>query len=264
MATIPASDNEYPKVIFVEGAAPGTPPAGMVYAYAKADGLLYQKDDAGVETPLGGDLAGHLADAADAHDAAAISLLDAADYFSASDLEAALVELGGALFNPDIVRTSNVVGNPAGAAMSNANQASFVRLYGTGAISKIGIEVIVSSGNIQAAVYSSASGTGFNSQLGRDAVPGARKATTGSLACPAAGYAELSLGGSITIEPGDWLGFSADNTTAAFIMIDDGGSGLVSNMFKGLRYYKGVFTLPDPAGPDGPAMLRAPFAIGVP
>lgn len=36
-----------------EGAAPGTPPSGYVAMYAKADGQLYSKDDAGVETPLG-------------------------------------------------------------------------------------------------------------------------------------------------------------------------------------------------------------------
>ncbi len=37
-----------------EVVAPGTPAAGKVYLYAKADGLLYSKDDAGVESALGG------------------------------------------------------------------------------------------------------------------------------------------------------------------------------------------------------------------
>jgi len=35
-----------------EGAAPSTPSTGYVSVYAKADGLLYSKDDAGVETQL--------------------------------------------------------------------------------------------------------------------------------------------------------------------------------------------------------------------
>jgi hypothetical protein len=35
-------------------AAPATPPAGSVVVYAKTDKKAYQKDDAGVETPLGG------------------------------------------------------------------------------------------------------------------------------------------------------------------------------------------------------------------
>lgn len=42
------------RVDFAEGAAPGTPGANKVSLYAKADGLLYSKDDAGAETALGG------------------------------------------------------------------------------------------------------------------------------------------------------------------------------------------------------------------
>lgn len=74
MATIPASDNEFPEVKFAEGAAPATPAAGLVIAYAKSDGLLYSKDDAGTETALGGAAAvAHIADTTDAHDASAVS-----------------------------------------------------------------------------------------------------------------------------------------------------------------------------------------------
>lgn len=71
MAQIPASENEFPEVLFAEGAAPSTPAAGLVKAYAKADGLLYAKDDAGAETPL--NAAAHIADTTDAHDASAVS-----------------------------------------------------------------------------------------------------------------------------------------------------------------------------------------------
>ncbi len=35
---------------FAEGSAPGTPPSGHVYLYAKTDGRLYSKDDAGTES----------------------------------------------------------------------------------------------------------------------------------------------------------------------------------------------------------------------
>ncbi len=35
---------------FVEGAAPATPPSGHVHLYAKTDGRMYSKDDAGVES----------------------------------------------------------------------------------------------------------------------------------------------------------------------------------------------------------------------
>lgn len=38
------------KVSFIEAAAPATPAASRVVVYAKADGLMYSKDDAGTET----------------------------------------------------------------------------------------------------------------------------------------------------------------------------------------------------------------------
>jgi hypothetical protein len=38
---------------YQEGAAAGTPDPGYVAVYAKTDGTIYSKDDAGVETPLG-------------------------------------------------------------------------------------------------------------------------------------------------------------------------------------------------------------------
>jgi hypothetical protein len=267
MATRPASENPFPEILFSEVAAPAAAPTGKVRLYVKSDGLLYWKDDAGAERAVspGADLTAHTGDASDAHDASAISLADSADlYDTVTEVEAALALLGADMYVPGIISTSVTVGDPAGNPMSNANQASWIRWRGTGTITKIGIQVVVSSGNICAAVYSPTGGTGHSSGQGRDAKPGARKATTGSIACPAAGYRELDLGGSVVIEPGDWFGFAADNTTATFIMIDDGGGGLVSNLFKGLRYYRGVFTLPDPATPDAAAMLRAPFAIGVP
>lgn len=43
---------------FAEGAAPATPGAAKVRIYAKADGLLYSKDDAGVETLVSGGAGG--------------------------------------------------------------------------------------------------------------------------------------------------------------------------------------------------------------
>ena len=57
-----ASENQYPKVTFAEGAAPGTPSAGLVIAYAKTDGLLYAKDDVGTEKLLsvGGFVGAHV------------------------------------------------------------------------------------------------------------------------------------------------------------------------------------------------------------
>lgn len=48
-----ASDNQFPKVTFAESAAPSTPAAGLLYVYAKTDGKLYTKNDAGTEIELG-------------------------------------------------------------------------------------------------------------------------------------------------------------------------------------------------------------------
>jgi hypothetical protein len=53
-----ASDNVFPKVILEEGAAPATPSSGEVKLYAKTDGLLYSKDDAGTETLVSGGAGG--------------------------------------------------------------------------------------------------------------------------------------------------------------------------------------------------------------
>lgn len=82
------------KIHFAEGAAPATPDAGEWVVYAKTDGM-YVKDDAGVEYgPFGsGDAAAHIADASDAHDASAISVLDTAANFAGTDVEAVLAEL---------------------------------------------------------------------------------------------------------------------------------------------------------------------------
>jgi len=73
MATRPASENPFPEVLLNEVAAPSSAPSGKVRLYAKSDGLLYSKDDAGTEAPLGGDISSHTGDTTDAHDASAIS-----------------------------------------------------------------------------------------------------------------------------------------------------------------------------------------------
>ena len=50
----PASDNEFPKLLLVEAAARAAPATGRNILFAKADGLLYWKDDAGNEYAAGG------------------------------------------------------------------------------------------------------------------------------------------------------------------------------------------------------------------
>jgi len=52
MANLKVSEQAYPSTRYTEAAAPSTPASGEVITYAKADGLMYAKDDAGVETAL--------------------------------------------------------------------------------------------------------------------------------------------------------------------------------------------------------------------
>lgn len=56
-----ASDNIFPRFLVSEGGSTATPAAAQVTVYAKADGLLYSKDDAGVETLLSSGPAGSVA-----------------------------------------------------------------------------------------------------------------------------------------------------------------------------------------------------------
>lgn len=49
-----ASDNVFPRLLVSEGGSTSTPAANNVTVYAKANGLLYSKDDAGVETLVSG------------------------------------------------------------------------------------------------------------------------------------------------------------------------------------------------------------------
>ena len=70
---------------------------------------------------------------------------------------------------------------------TTANQGWYMRYRGGGPITKIGIHVGASSGNICLAAYS-------NTGVGRNARPGTRIGTTGSVVCPTANaYAEVAL-----------------------------------------------------------------------
>jgi hypothetical protein len=48
------SDNLFPRLLISEGGSTATPAANRVTVYAKSDGLLYSKDDAGTETLVSG------------------------------------------------------------------------------------------------------------------------------------------------------------------------------------------------------------------
>lgn len=107
MGVIPASENEFPQLLLAEVAAPATPATGLVVAYAKSDGLLYWKDDAGVERQVAiGDLPAHLADTTDAHDASAVSVDPTGlSSVTGTDAQTAIEELDAAIAGGGIPAT---------------------------------------------------------------------------------------------------------------------------------------------------------------
>lgn len=122
--------------------------------------------------------------------------------------------------------------NTGGNSIVSANRRYYMRSIGGGTISKVGLDIATSNGNISVAIYS-------NTGSGRAAMPGARIATSGSVACPAAGYAEISLGGSYTLQPGDWFSLAADGIIASF--------WAAFTRVSGSTFSKGVFAKQDSA-----------------
>lgn len=121
-----------------------------------------------------------------------------------------------------------------------ANRCTFVRLRnGAAAITKVGFLVGTVSGNVAVAAYS-------NSGTGRSAVPGARLAGSASVACPAAGYAEVALGSSVAVNPGDWLALACDSGTATFAAALGQN---VTNLVAGMVAYQDAGAFPCPTAP---------------
>lgn len=139
--------------------------------------------------------------------------------------------------DPGIVRSSDNLGMAA-------NNAVYMRVAEGGTISKVGLSVAVQSGNISVAAYS-------NTGIGRSSNPGTLLASSGAVACPAAGYQEISLGASVTLAPGDWLAISADNATVRFLSLL--GTANTNGLGAGRQYQQ---TTAHPL-PSTPASLTA-------
>jgi hypothetical protein len=136
-------------------------------------------------------------------------------------------------------------------AMFAANDAYYFRVVGSGPISKIAFIVQTQSGNISVAVLRGLPG---------DNAPSTRLATSGTVACPAAGYAEVSLGGTVTVdERTDWFAISCDNTTATFPR----SGAAASEVALGSGFcYRGTTNHPIPASPTGLlASVRFAFVL---
>lgn len=143
------------------------------------------------------------------------------------------------------------------AAVALANDCFYTRVMGGGFITKVGLKVAVSSGNISVAAYQSAPNL-----LGRLAVPGPQIASSGAVACPGVGYAEVALGSRVPVRSGDWLALSVDNATASFLDVDSDPSSLMLGFVR-----KQNPAHPAPAAPASlvnPTANNVPILIGVP
>jgi hypothetical protein len=138
-----------------------------------------------------------------------------------------------------IPRTADPRSSLAAAALSGANVTYWGRVVGGGTVTKLGIQVGAQSGNICVAVYA-------NSGFGINAIPGVRLATSGSVACPAIGYAEVALDVSVEVLSGQhWFALAADNVVATFYA--PSGSIGITSLAKGFGMSKAAFPCPDPA-----------------
>lgn len=139
-------------------------------------------------------------------------------------------------------------------AWGSANQGRWQRVITGGTISSIRLQVTTQSGNICVAVY-----RGSGDGLSR--VPDQRVATSGSIACPAVGDADVSLGASVSVSPGDFLYMGCDNATAAFA---GSSSGNVTNLHAG-ALLRATSAFPAPATASGLVAdsFRQPLLVGV-
>jgi Major tropism determinant N-terminal domain len=96
-----------------------------------------------------------------------------------------------------------------------AMTAQYGRLLAAGyAMSHWTIQVTASSGNISVGLYA-------GSGSGASAVPTGAPTTSGAVACPAIGVTTITLGATVTPTLAYWGAVSADNGTAAMILITD-------------------------------------------
>ena len=93
-------------------------------------------------------------------------------------------------------------------ALPSVSSTLYMRSYGVGTISGITMYVGTSSGNICTGIYSSAGGA---------SPPSALVATTGTIPCPAAGSATVTLGASVYVTTAHYFALTADNVTAKWL-----------------------------------------------
>lgn len=152
----------------------------------------------------------------------------------------------------DLTMPRSYMASPVAVATTVANRGEWVRCTGSGTITKLGLHISVSSGNICAAVYA-------NTGTGRSAKPGTRKSTSGSVACPGTGYQEITIS-SVAVVPGDWFYIGADNAVVQYQVCIP---SLTSAALDGFAFWAAAaFPAPDPAPALTSGASRAPFMVG--
>lgn len=137
-----------------------------------------------------------------------------------------------------------------------ANLLRMARCLGGGQISKIGLVIGTQSGNIMVAVWG-------QSGLGKAAVPDTIKGGSITTPCPAAGYAEISLGATITVNEGDYIGVVfSDSTGTLNIANSFPTSTMISD---GWQWQQALSSFALPTTPSGLSSYtgRTPVLIGV-
>lgn len=123
-------------------------------------------------------------------------------------------------------------------SVTTANRCYYQRARGgSPSVSNIGIHVVVSSGNICVGVLSGPAGR---------STPTTTVATSGSVPCPAAGFASVALGSTVAMPPDtSWFALGADNTTATFALAVT-AAATVSALAKGISGFATSFPIPSP------------------
>jgi len=147
--------------------------------------------------------------------------------------------------------TGNPVSYASSGALPAGNDLVFTRVVAgfSPAAASIRVHIGASSGNICVAVYED-NGSGL---------PGARLATSGSVASPGTGPQSIALTSTVEVRPGMWLAVGADNTTVTFGRIAAPGSALGANGAKFQAIQSSAF--PAPSSASAAAAWRAHFIL---
>ncbi|QOR55359.1 MAG: hypothetical protein SHS37scaffold145_10 [Phage 71_18] len=166
----------------------------------------------------------------------------APEWFTAPNVGPALIRT---MIGPELMTTNTA---------QVANRTKACRVIKGGTITSVGIGVQTQSGNTSVGVLRGAAGR---------ALPTTRVVTSGTTACPAAGFATVTVASTAVDETTDWLAIDSDNAT---INLYTGGftSSLAGNLGLGyMAYQDGTFPLP--ASPSMTTEIGMyPILIGVP